>query len=130
MHSNADGCITRKDAYVVTDVKRGTEPWFVLTGDTLSSAPLVARIGLAVRVRTLRSSIYASIPEKLLTLPDEIEMYPGHFSGSVCGAGLSGKPMSTIAFDGGGIRCCPETSRRSSRPSQMSHQSQPAWSRF
>jgi len=35
----------------------------------------------------------------LLTLPDEIEVYPGHFSGSVCGAGLSGKPMSTIAFE-------------------------------
>jgi hydroxyacylglutathione hydrolase len=24
---------------------------------------------------------------------------PGHFSGSVCGAGLSGKPMSTIGFE-------------------------------
>jgi hydroxyacylglutathione hydrolase len=34
-----------------------------------------------------------------LSLPDGIEVYPGHFSGSVCGAGLSGKPMSTIAFE-------------------------------
>jgi hypothetical protein len=32
-------------------------------------------------------------------LPDEIEIYPGHFSGSVCGAGLSGKPTSTLAFE-------------------------------
>jgi hypothetical protein len=34
-----------------------------------------------------------------LTLPDDLEIYPGHFSGSVCGAGLSGKPTSTIAFE-------------------------------
>ena len=30
---------------------------------------------------------------------DELEVYPGHFSGSVCGAGMSGKPSSTIAFE-------------------------------
>jgi hypothetical protein len=35
----------------------------------------------------------------LLTLPDDLEVYPGHFSGSLCGAGLSGKPSSTIAFE-------------------------------
>ena len=28
-----------------------------------------------------------------------MEIFPGHFSGSVCGAGLSGKPSSTIAFE-------------------------------
>ena len=32
-------------------------------------------------------------------LPEDVEIYPGHFSGSVCGTGLSGKPMSTIAFE-------------------------------
>ena len=26
-------------------------------------------------------------------------MYPGHFAGSACGAGMSGKPSSTIAFE-------------------------------
>jgi hydroxyacylglutathione hydrolase len=34
-----------------------------------------------------------------LTLPDDLEIYPGHFSGSVCGIGLSGKPTSTLAFE-------------------------------
>jgi hydroxyacylglutathione hydrolase len=28
-----------------------------------------------------------------------VEVYPGHFSGSVCGAGLSGKPMTTVGFE-------------------------------
>jgi hydroxyacylglutathione hydrolase len=37
--------------------------------------------------------------EKLLRLPPELEIYPGHQAGSACGAGLSGKPASTIGFE-------------------------------
>ena len=83
---------------LVTDLKRGTDPWFVLTGDTLFVGA-VGRPDLPGRARENAAELYASIHGKLLTLPDEIEVYPGHFSGSVCGAGLSGKPMSTIAFE-------------------------------
>ena len=83
---------------LVTDLKRGTDPWFVLTGDTLFVGA-VGRPDLPGRARENAAQLFASIHEKLLTLPDEIEVYPGHFSGSVCGAGLSGKPMSTIAFE-------------------------------
>jgi hydroxyacylglutathione hydrolase len=83
---------------LVTDLKRGTEPWFVLTGDTLFVGA-VGRPDLPGRARDNAAQLHASIHEKLLTLPDEIEVYPGHFSGSVCGAGLSGKPMSTIGFE-------------------------------
>jgi glyoxylase-like metal-dependent hydrolase (beta-lactamase superfamily II) len=83
---------------LVTDLRRGTEPWFVLTGDTLFVGA-VGRPDLPGRARENAAELYASIHEKLLTLPDDIEVYPGHFSGSVCGKGLSGKPMSTIAFE-------------------------------
>ena len=83
---------------VVTDLKRGTEPWFVLTGDTLFVGA-VGRPDLPGRARENAAQLYASIHEKLLTLPDELEIYPGHFSGSLCGAGLSGKPSSTVAFE-------------------------------
>jgi len=83
---------------VVTDVKRGTDPWFVLTGDTLFVGA-VGRPDLPGRAREHAAELYASIHEKLLTLPDDLEIYPGHFSGSLCGAGLSGKPSSTIAFE-------------------------------
>jgi hypothetical protein len=41
----------------------------------------------------------ASLHDQLLTLPDDLEIYPGHFSGSVCGTRLSGKPTSTLAFE-------------------------------
>jgi len=83
---------------LVTDLKRGKEPWFVLTGDTLFVGA-VGRPDLPGRARDNAAELYASIHEKLLRLPDDIEVYPGHFSGSACGAGMSGKPSSTIAFE-------------------------------
>ena len=83
---------------LVTDLKRGTDPWFVLTGDTLFVGA-VGRPDLPGHARENAAELYASIHEKLLTLPDDLEIYPGHFSGSLCGAGLSGKPSSTVAFE-------------------------------
>src|SRR6185503_16795533 len=38
--------------------------------------------------------------ERLLTLDDIVEVYPGHFGGSACGGvNMSGKPASTIGFE-------------------------------
>ena len=83
---------------VVTDLKRGVDPWFVLTGDTLFVGA-VGRPDLRGHARESASDLFDSLHGKLLTLPDEIEIYPGHFSGSLCGTGLSGKPSSTMAFE-------------------------------
>jgi glyoxylase-like metal-dependent hydrolase (beta-lactamase superfamily II) len=83
---------------LVTDLKRGTDPWFVLTGDTLFVGA-VGRPDLPGRARENAAQLYTSIHQKLLTLPDDVEIYPGHFSGSLCGTGLSGKPSSTVAFE-------------------------------
>lgn len=83
---------------VVTDLRRGPEPWFVLTGDTLFVGA-VGRPDLPGRARENAAELHRSIHEKLLTLPDELEMYPAHFAGSACGAGMSGKPSSTIGFE-------------------------------
>jgi glyoxylase-like metal-dependent hydrolase (beta-lactamase superfamily II) len=83
---------------LVTDRKRGSEPWFVLTGDTLFVGA-VGRPDLPGRARENARELYTSLHDKLLALPGDIEIYPGHFSGSLCGAGLSGKPTSTIAFE-------------------------------
>jgi glyoxylase-like metal-dependent hydrolase (beta-lactamase superfamily II) len=83
---------------LVTDLKRGSDPWFVLTGDTLFVGA-VGRPDLPGRSPENAALLYTSIHEKLLTLPDDLEIYPGHFSGSMCGVGLSGKPTSTLAFE-------------------------------
>ena len=83
---------------LVTDKTRAPEPWFVLSGDTLFVGA-VGRPDLPGQARENAAELHASIHEKLLTLPDDLEIYPSHFAGSVCGAGMSGKPSSTLAFE-------------------------------
>ena len=83
---------------VVTDHRRGSDPWFVLTGDTLFVGA-VGRPDLPGHARQNAGEPYDSIHQKLLILPDALEIFPGHFAGSLCGAGMSGKPSSTIAFE-------------------------------
>jgi hydroxyacylglutathione hydrolase len=83
---------------VVRDLRRADEPWFVITGDTLFVGA-VGRPDLAGREREMAGQLYDTLHGKLLTLPPELEIYPGHQAGSACGAGLSGKPASTIGFE-------------------------------
>jgi hydroxyacylglutathione hydrolase len=89
-------------AYVVTDHRRGDEPWLVLTGDALlvgdaGRPDLHAHGGHSVE--DMARLLYRSLHERLLTLPDHLVLYPSHYSGSVCGRGLSGHPASTIGFE-------------------------------
>lgn len=83
---------------LVRDLRRGDEPWFVLTGDTLFVGA-VGRPDLAGRERDMAARLHESLHARLLALPGELEIYPGHQAGSACGAGLSGKPASTLAFE-------------------------------
>lgn len=83
---------------LVTDNRRCAEPWFVLTGDTLFVGA-IGRPDLAGAEREMASLLYDSLHNCILNLPDWVEIYPGHRSGSVCGAGISGKPSSTVSFE-------------------------------
>ena len=82
----------------VSDNRRAEQTWFVITGDTLFVGS-VGRPDLAGREIEMAAKLFDSLHAKLLSLPDETEIFPGHQAGSVCGAGISGKPSSTIGFD-------------------------------
>jgi hydroxyacylglutathione hydrolase len=89
-------------AYLVTDHVRGEEPWLVLTGDALLIGD-VGRPDLHADpehdVERMARTLYRSLAERLLTLPDHLVVCPAHYAGSVCGRGLSGTPVSTIGFE-------------------------------
>jgi len=89
-------------AYLVTDHRRGEEPWMVLTGDALlvgdAGRPDLHAQGTETPEAMARV-LYRSLTERLLALPDHLLLYPAHYSGSVCGRGLSANPASTIGFE-------------------------------
>lgn len=89
-------------AYLVTDHARVDEPWMVLSGDALLVGD-AGRPDLHAHdehtVEGMARTLYRSLTNRLLTLPDHLLLYPAHYSGSVCGRGLSGNPASTIGFE-------------------------------
>lgn len=74
--------------------------WYLLTGDTLFIGD-VGRVDLsfddipAALMEERSLQLHDSL-QRLLKLPDWIEIYPGHYAGSVCGRGMDGKTISTI----------------------------------
>jgi hydroxyacylglutathione hydrolase len=84
---------------LLRDGRRGAEPWAVLTGDSLFVGD-VARPDLAIEPRDGARGIFASLRERLLSLSDEVEVWPGHLGGSTCGsAGIDHKTSSTIGYE-------------------------------
>jgi glyoxylase-like metal-dependent hydrolase (beta-lactamase superfamily II) len=89
-------------AYLVTDHARVDDPWMVLSGDALlvgdaGRPDLHAHADLSVE--EMARTLFRSLNERLLALPDDLVLYPAHYSGSVCGRGLSSNPISTVGFE-------------------------------
>ena len=86
-------------AFALIDTTRGTEPWAVLSGDSLFVGD-VARTDLAIDKTEGARQIFRSLHEKLLSLPEDCEVWPAHLGGSMCGgAGMNMKICSTIGFE-------------------------------
>jgi glyoxylase-like metal-dependent hydrolase (beta-lactamase superfamily II)/rhodanese-related sulfurtransferase len=85
--------------FALIDGGRGSDPWAVLTGDSLFVGD-VARPDLAVEPAAGARELFQSLHERLLTLPDTCEVWPGHLGGSLCGGpGMDMKIASTIGFE-------------------------------
>src|SRR5271170_5485290 len=83
---------------LMTDLNNPDQPKKVFTGDTLFVGD-VGRPDLSGShtPQQLAALLYLSLHEKLLTLPDDTEIFPAHGAGSLCGRQMSSESSSTIA---------------------------------
>lgn len=88
-------------AFLVYDGARSTEvPELFLTGDFLFVGSIGRPDLLGEEAKlALANRLYDSVQEKLPGLPDFLEVHPAHGSESMCGAGISGRPMSTLGYE-------------------------------
>lgn len=88
-------------SFLVYDLSRSDSmPGQMLSGDFL----FVGSIGRPDLLgeeakRGLANRLYESVTERLPDLPDGLEIHPAHGSGSMCGAGIGGRPMSTLGYE-------------------------------
>jgi hydroxyacylglutathione hydrolase len=82
---------------VLTDLASPAQPRAVFTGDTLFVGD-VGRPDLSAdhTPQQLAALLYQSLHEKLLTLPDDTEIFPAHGAGSLCGRQMGSERSSTI----------------------------------
>jgi glyoxylase-like metal-dependent hydrolase (beta-lactamase superfamily II)/rhodanese-related sulfurtransferase len=84
---------------LVIDPTKSVEPQKVLTGDCLFVGD-VGRPDLAggkgYTPQMMAAMMYDTLHEKLLKLSDEVEVYPAHGAGSMCGRNMSKETWSTI----------------------------------
>ena len=87
-------------AFLLLDTARGDDaPWALLSGDSLFVGD-VARPDLAVEREAGARGVFRSLRDRLLSLPPEVELWPGHLGGSMCGGpGMDLKVSSTIGFE-------------------------------
>jgi len=85
---------------VIADEEKSPAPWAVLTGDTLFLGD-VGRPDLSRRYSPvqLAGMLYDSLHGKLLTLADEVLVYPAHGAGSLCGRNMRAERVSTIGTE-------------------------------
>jgi hydroxyacylglutathione hydrolase len=85
---------------VVTDEEKSQRPWAVLTGDTL----FIGDVGRPDLSKThtpqeLAGLMFDSLHGKLLTLPDNVLVYPAHGAGSLCGRNMREERFSTVGTE-------------------------------
>src|SRR5439155_6015073 len=86
-------------SFVLHDARRGGDAWAVLTGDSLFIGD-VARPDLAIEPREGAATIFRSLHDRLLSLADDVEVWPGHLGGSLCGSSaIDNRTSSTIGFE-------------------------------
>lgn len=92
------GHTMESSSYLITDGEGNTP--FICTGDALFIGD-VGRPDLAVKQGTLTETdlagyLFDSLRNKIMTLPDDIIVYPNHGAGSACGKNMSSETFDTL----------------------------------
>jgi hydroxyacylglutathione hydrolase len=86
---------------LVTDRSRGDDPALLLSGGALLVSD-VARpdlLGGGEQTRKLATEMCRTLQEKILSLPDHVEVYPTHVAGSLCGGHIGSRLSTTIGYE-------------------------------
>lgn len=92
-------------SFLVTDGAFSDRPGYLLTGDFVFAGDLgrpdlldEAAGGVDTRFAGAKQ-LFASLRNKFLTLPDYVQVFPGHGAGSACGKALGAIPASTVGYE-------------------------------
>jgi hydroxyacylglutathione hydrolase len=88
---------------IFDDAQPADEPVAMLSGDFLFVGSLGRPDLLGEHAKLkLAESLYDSVRARLAGLPDGLPVYPGHGAGSMCGAGMSKRPHTTLGDERAG----------------------------
>ncbi|MFD1214209.1 rhodanese-like domain-containing protein [Arthrobacter sp. GCM10027362] len=92
-------------SFLVTDGAFSDRPGYLLSGDFVFAGDLgrpdlldEAAGGIDTRFEGA-GQLFKSLRGKFLTLPDHVQVYPGHGSGSACGKALGAIPSTTVGYE-------------------------------
>lgn len=87
-------------SFLAFEQSRCGQPMVLFSGDLIFVGSLGRPDLLGEEAkRKLAKSLYKSVHEKIANLPDGVEIYPAHGAGSLCGAGMSQRPQSTLGYE-------------------------------
>jgi hydroxyacylglutathione hydrolase len=88
-------------SFVLFDEERdASQPLALFTGDFLFVGSLGRPDLLGEEAKqALAHELYRSLHERIASLPDGVQVYPGHGAGSLCGAGMSERAESTLGYE-------------------------------
>ena len=92
-------------SFLITDGAFADTPGYMLTGDFVFSGDLgrpdlldEAAGGVDTRFAGAKQ-IFRSLKDSFVTLPDHVQVFPGHGSGSACGKALGALPSTSVGYE-------------------------------
>lgn len=103
--SHTPGHTPEHISFLVQDGAAASQPGFFLTGDFVFVGDigrpdlLEEAAGIMGTAEPGARRLFRSLKEKFLTLPDYVQVWPGHGAGSACGKALGAVASTTVGYE-------------------------------